>query len=65
METIEDIRDEFEKFVKEQKEIIEVGGCLNYVAISIWKDFLSDFFSKKYSVINKMIEKLNDLECKK
>lgn len=36
METMKDIEIEFEKFIKDQKEILEVGGCLNYVAISIW-----------------------------
>ena len=62
METMKDIEIEFEKFIKDQKEILEVGGCLNYVAISIWQDFLIDFVSDKYTKIHKYLEMLKKLQ---
>lgn len=39
-----DIEYDLKKFISEQKEIIIIGGCLSYTAISIWLEYLSECF---------------------
>ena len=46
VDNFDDIIPDVEKFISEQKELIEMGGCLNRVAISIWLEYLFDAFCK-------------------
>ena len=59
-----DLEREIKSFFEEQRLIKEVHGCKNYIAISIWTDYLSDLLIKTRDkeVRKKIIKYLKELK---